>query len=64
MFESLYHLGIYPYHPELNHFDSEQVVYKSSVGCKVKDLVELDDTEQVDNTGWSEVEHWLCLLNG
>ena len=32
---------------------------------KVEDLVKLDvyDTEQVGNTGWSELEHWMQILN-
>ena len=45
----------------------EQSIDKSSVDHKVEDLVKLDDydTECVSKTGWpwSELEHWMCLLN-
>ena len=46
-------------------FELEPLIGKSSVDRKIEELVKLDDrdTECVSNTGWSELEHWMCLLN-
>ena len=51
------------YHPKWNFL--KQLIGKLSVGCKVGDLVELDDddTECVSNTDWSELNNWMYLLN-
>ena len=59
MFDLLYHPCITLYHPKWNLFELKWSIGKFSVSYKVEDLVELDayDTEQIGNTGWSEVEY-------
>lgn len=53
------------HHFKWNIFELEWSIGKYSLYCKVKRLVELIayDTEWVDNTRCSEMEHWMHLLN-
>ena len=54
-----------PVSPVWNLFETECLIGKSAVDHEVEDLVEQDtyDTEQVGNTGWGRLKHWMHLLN-